>query len=76
MTMVQAIVTMVTKYNNHSTGYSNHGYDDKVTMVTVENPLITLHWINIRIFRYYYEGVIRTMILMWERTMTYRDVVF
>jgi len=45
-------------------------------MVTVENPLITLRWINIRIFRNYYEGVIRTMIPMWERTMTYRDVVF
>ena len=45
-------------------------------MVTVENPLITLRWINIRIFRYYYESVIQTMIPMWERTMTYRDVVF
>ncbi len=33
MTIVQAIVTMVTKYNDHSTGYSNHGYDDKVTRV-------------------------------------------
>ena len=61
----------------------NHGYGNIVvivraivTMVTVENPLITLRWINIRIFRYYYESVIQTMIPMWERTMTYRDVVF
>ena len=45
-------------------------------MITAENPLITLHWIIIRIFRYSYEGVIRTMLPMWERTMTCREVVF